>query len=158
MAIIFENPNSPQQPQKGIYGWYAQKGNNTIPIYIGQAGYKDTCLPKGTLFRGVSELQRNTFTSNSPTYDILDTDFIVGTAIKYFEQVRGYNCIWRHVSDDPSDERQIVSKEKPILQNINADILDKFKKIKSSTNRWKLTPASVAEAEKKLFQQLSEYK
>lgn len=153
--IIFENPNTPQQPQKGIYAWYAEKDGRTLTIYIGQAGLKDTCLPKGTLFRGVSELQRNTFSSNSPTYDILDTDFIVGTAVKYFNE-KDYQCIWKHISNDPKNERDFVLKEKPILQNVNADILDKFKRIKSSTGPWKLTPDLVHEAENKIFKQLSE--
>ena len=87
---IFENPNSPCQPHEGVYGWYAQKdGQETIAIYIGMAGQKMSFIPKGTLFRGISELQRNTFTSNHP-YNTLDTDFIVGTTILYFESL-GYS-------------------------------------------------------------------
>jgi len=82
---IFENPNDPVQPQCGVYGWYAQTADTQITIYIGEAGKKGSLTPKGTLFRGVSELQRNTFTSNSPDYNSLDTDFIVGTAIRFFE-------------------------------------------------------------------------
>jgi hypothetical protein len=78
---IFKNPNDPDQPQRGVYGWYAQKsGEEPITIYIGSAGQKRSFLQKGTLFRGVSELQRNTFTSNSPNYNALDTDFTVDWA------------------------------------------------------------------------------
>ena len=97
---IFKNPNSPAQPQAGVYGWYAEKdGGKRISIYIGMAGRKKSFIPKGTLFRGVSELQRNTFTSNSPHYDKLDTDFIVGTAIRFFEG-KGYLCVWEHLRID----------------------------------------------------------
>src|SRR5438046_10142218 len=106
----FQNPNSPVQPQKGVYGWYAQKGRDEqIAIYIGNAGEKESFLPKGTLFRGVSELQRNTFTSNSSTsrYSTLDTDFIVGTAILYFEK-NGYSCVWKHISNEASSEERHV--------------------------------------------------
>jgi hypothetical protein len=61
----FANPNSPVQPQKGVYGWYARKdGEDPITIYVGNAGGRKSLLPKGTLNRGVSELQRNTLKSN----------------------------------------------------------------------------------------------
>ncbi|MBW1702958.1 MAG: hypothetical protein JRJ50_12735 [Deltaproteobacteria bacterium] len=91
---IFGNPNFPVQPQRGVYGWYAHKnGKETIAIYIGMAGQKESFLPKGTLFRGISELQRNTFTSNSPNYNALDTDFIVGTAILFFEMSKGVKSL-----------------------------------------------------------------
>jgi hypothetical protein len=151
----FVNPNIPPQPQKGVYAWYAKKDNRILTIYIGQAGYKNTCLPRGTLFRGISELQRNTFTSNSPRYDALDTDFIVGTAIKYFE-IKGFQCTWKHLDNNPTNERKIVEEEKPVLQDKNGQILSKYK-IKHPTSRWKLTPASVNEAENIIFQQLSSY-
>jgi hypothetical protein len=155
MPVIFENPNSPQQPQKGVYGWYARKGNQTITIYIGQAGNKKTCLPKGTLFRRVSELQKNTFTSDSPNYANLDTDFIVGTAIDFLVK-NGYDCVWRHISDEPADEQIIVRRERPILQNVSADIKIQFKKIPCSIGKWKLNPELVDEAENKIFHVLQE--
>jgi len=125
---IFENPNSPVQPQIGTYEWYAKKdGIKTTSIYIGMAGKQATFLCKGTLFRGVSELQRNTFTSNAPDYNALDTDFIVGTAILFFEK-NGYECIWRHLSNDPEDELKYVKFNQPILQHTNsARILDKYR-------------------------------
>jgi hypothetical protein len=50
------------------------------------AGQKKFFLSKGALFRGVSELQRNTFTPNFPHYNKLDMDFIIGTAIRFFEE------------------------------------------------------------------------
>ena len=134
---IFKNPNSPVQPQAGVYGWFAEKNDaRIISIYIGMAGQKKSFLPKGTLFRGVSELQRNTFTSNYPHYNKLDTDFIVGTAIRYFEE-KGYLCVWEHLSDDPSKELTIVSSEKPVLQNIgNAMIKDEFHATKQQNGYW----------------------
>ena len=125
---VFKNPHSPVQPQAGVYGWFAEKdGERRISIYIGMAGQKESPISKGTLFRGVSELQRNTFTSNSPHYDKLDSDFIVGTAILFFEK-KGYRCVWEHLSDDPTEELTIVMSEKPVLQNVaNARIKSVFR-------------------------------
>jgi len=89
----FENPNEPVQPQRGVYGWYALKdGSERVTIYVGMAGQKQSILQKGTLFRGISELQRNTFSQKYPECSYLDTDFIVGTAIIFFE-TKGYKCI-----------------------------------------------------------------
>jgi hypothetical protein len=151
----FANPNSPVQPQKGVYGWYARKdGEDPITIYVGSAGGKKCLLPKGTLYRGVSELQRNTFTSNQSTskYSTLDTDFIVGTAILYFEK-NGYSCLWRHISDEPKDEDRYAKEQKPILQNAkNTYIRDDFK-MKKAEDYWKKrkNPEGVNEAEKEIF-------
>ncbi|MFH0942312.1 MAG: hypothetical protein V1823_04765 [Chloroflexota bacterium] len=157
----FENPNNPSQPQKGVYGWYAQKGEKKITIYIGQAGGKATPLPKGTLFRGVSELQRNTFTSNSPDYDALDTDFIVGTALIFFKD-RGYECVWKHISNNPKEEIDFVRKEKPILQNPgNTNIINEFKVKKNVTGHWKSSKVllerkkKITEAEYEIFEELT---
>jgi len=153
---IFENPNFPLQPQKGVYGWYAQKdGQATIVIYIGMAGQKPSLIPKGTLFRGISELQRNTFTSNTSNspYNTLDTDFIVGTAILYFER-NGYSCVWSHISDNPADELRYVAEQKPILQNVsNTKIKMEFKLRKDEKDYWKTrkTQDGVKEAERELF-------
>jgi hypothetical protein len=155
--ISFINPNNPQQPQKGVYGWYAKKDGKLITIYIGQAGKKSSLLPKGTLFRGVSELQRNTFSSNSPSYDKLDTDFIVGTAVLFFNN-NGYDCEWKHIDNDPNAEATYVKKENPILQkDKDLDIKEKFK-IQKSYGYWKkLDRVKVSQAEEAIFQQLSEY-
>ena len=156
---IFENPNNPVQPQKGVYGWYAEKaGQATVTIYIGAAGQKETPLPKGTLFRGVSELQRNLITSNSPEYTALDTDFIVGTAILYFEN-KGYKCLWKHISNNPADENGYVQTQKPILQNTtNSNIRDEFKIKKTEHRYWKARhiKEGIIEAEKELFAVLDE--
>jgi len=151
---IFENPNSPVQPQRGVYGWYAQKdGKAPIAIYIGMAGQKESFLPKGTLFRGISELQRNTFTSNSPNYNALDTDFIVGTGILFFEK-KGYSCIWKHLSNEPKEEFKFVNAEKPILQNPNnARIRDDFRIKREEKGYWaaRKNKEGVKKAERAIF-------
>jgi len=154
---IFENPNDPVQPQVGVYGWYARKvGAKPVAIYIGSAGQRKSYLEKGTLFRGVSELQRSTFTTNSPNYDELDTDFIVGTAIRFFEN-RGYSCAWKHVSNHPGDEVRFVKADQPILQNTsNARIKGEFRMKKNERHYWqsRKTPSGVKEAEQAIFSAL----
>jgi hypothetical protein len=153
---IFQNPNDPIQPQRGVYGWYAKSANTMITIYIGEAGKKDSLLPKGTLFRGVSELQRNTFTSNSPDYNSLDTDFIVGTALKFFEE-KGFTCIWKHLSNNPHDELKFVIEQKPILQNgYNTNIKNEFRIRTNEKHYWKQrkSQTGIQEAQEKLFRML----
>ncbi len=151
---VFRNPNYPVQPRAGVYGWFAEKdGERQISIYIGMAGQKESFIPKGTLFRGVSELQRNTFTSNSPHYDRLDTDFIVGTAIGFFER-KGYLCVWEHLGDDPTKELAIVASEKPVLQNVvNAKIKDDLRVPKNEKGYWqgRKNEEGVREAEREVF-------
>ena len=156
---IFVNPNNPPQPQGGVYGWYAKKDEKEpIAIYIGMAGRKKSLLQKGTLFRGISELQRNTFTSNSPKYNVLDTDFIVGTAILFFEK-KGYSVEWKHLNDDPNAEKDVVIDEKPILQNQNTRIKIEFK-IKNDSKKfyWKSrkNDSGVVEAERAIISLLEQ--
>jgi hypothetical protein len=153
----FANPNSPVQPQKGVYGWYARKdGQDPITIYVGNAGGRKSLLSKGTLNRGVSELQRNTLTSNQTDsqYSTLDTDFIVGTAILYFER-NGYSCVWMHISDEPKDENRYVKEHKPILQNATgAKIRDDYRMRKDEKDYWKNKMKhleGINEAEKEVF-------
>jgi hypothetical protein len=157
---IFENPNEPKQPQKGVYIWYAIKDSAELPLYIGQAGRKISVIKKGTLFRGVSELQRCTFSSNSPSYNTLDTDFIVGTAIKFFEE-KGYQCTWRHVSNNPDEENNYVDQMKPFLQMQFKPMIEERFRLRRQNNYWKLDRADiesrrnkVLEAEKALFHEL----
>jgi hypothetical protein len=153
---IFKNPNSPVQPQAGVYGWLAEKdGSRRISIYIGMAGQKESFIPKGTLFRGVSELQRNTFTSNSPYYNKLDIDFIVGTAIRFFER-RAYLCVWEHLSNDPKKELPLVASVKPLLQNVGGRIKDEFRIHKDEKGYWKTrkNEEGLREAESEVFSAL----
>jgi hypothetical protein len=153
----FENPNDPVQPQIGVYGWYASKGGAAqTAIYIGAAGQKTSYLKKGTLFRGVSQLQRNTFTSNSPDYDALDVDFIVGTAIRFFES-KGYACLWKHISNQPEDEIRFVKADLPVLQNTgNGRVKDEFRIKKNRKLYWQSRKSSngVKEAEEAIFSAL----
>lgn len=158
---IFKNPNNPVQPQCGVYGWFAQKDEQKpIAIYIGQAGRNKSSIPKGTLFRGVSELQRNTFCQKYHNYTRLDTDFIVGTTIKYFEK-KGCECFWIHLCNDPKEEKNYVLKEKPILQNQNnAFIKGEFMMKRSELGYWEArrNEEGVREAERVIFEILdSEY-
>jgi hypothetical protein len=153
---IFENPNTPRQPQKGVYIWYAKKGNKRLVIYVGQAGNKDTCLKKGTLFRGVSELQRATFSQDY----VLDTDFIVGTAIKYLNK-HGYECAWKHINDHPEKEMMLIINQKPLLQEVNGKIKQILRAKKEDKNYWKLKGLDkfsknqkVKEAEQEIIKEL----
>jgi len=143
--------------RKRMVKWRHQgKSKGWLTIYIGMAGQKKSFISKGTLFRGVSELQRNTFTSNSPHYDKLDTDFIVGTAIRFFEG-KGYLCVWEHLTDDPSRELTIVASERPVLQNIgNAKIKNEFRVQKEQKGYWQVrkTEEGVREAEREVFSAL----
>jgi len=88
----------------------------------------------------------------------LDTDFIVGTAILYFEK-NGYACLWRHISDEPTDESRYVKEQKPILQNsTNGYIRDEYK-LKKEEDYWKKRKnrEGVSEAEKGIFSILDVY-
>lgn len=152
----FKNPNEPKQPQAGVYGWYAiHETKPEVCIYIGMAGKQRTLIPKGTLFRGVSELQRNTFTSDSPNYRSLDTDFIVGTAIQFFE-TNGYCCEWRHLEDMPEKEFDFIGTERPILQNAKGQIEREFRLFRDKIGYWKdnKTPEGIQEAKTGVFKQL----
>lgn len=154
----FENPNEPRQPQKGVYGWYAEKGDKKITIYIGQAGQKSSPLPTGTLFRGASELQRSIFSSNTKddNYSTVDTDFIVGTAIIFCEK-HGYECTWKHISNDPKEESKLVSCENPILQDYNNAKIKKAFKLRKPIGYWKKNEQKISEAENEIFRELLKY-
>jgi len=135
----FENPNDPMQPKGGVYCWYAKKNKLKIAIYVGQAGGRQSFAIRGTLFRGVSEVQRNTFSSDSVnSYRTIDVDFIVGTAIAFLEVEHGFECIWRHVDDEPKNEGNWVRAEKPILQDINGRVKEKLRLRNEDKDHWKL--------------------
>jgi hypothetical protein len=155
----FKNPNEPLQPKKGVYGWFVTKNKQPFfTLYIGCAGFKDTALPKGTLFRGVSELQKNTFSQkdNKGTYSYLDTDFVVGCCIDIIETRLNLECFWEHISDDPNDEIKFCLKYLPILQKSNGDIKKQYK-FHDTIDKWtsKKTNSEkrlqINEAEKLIF-------
>jgi len=135
----FENPNDPIQPKGGVYCWYAEKNHLKIAIYVGQAGGRQSFAIRGTLFCGVREVQRNTFSSDSVnSYRTIDVDFIVGTAIVFLEEEHGFECIWRHVDDEPKNEGNWVRSEKPILQDINGRVKEELRLRKEERGYWKL--------------------
>lgn len=102
----------------------------------------------------MSELQRNTVTSDAPNYVSLDTDFIVGTAIRFFE-VKGYRCEWRHLDNDPNLEIRIAGAERPILQHhANGRIKTEFRLFNNQIGYWKehkKTTEGIQEAENGIF-------
>jgi hypothetical protein len=139
----FRNPNSPQQPQPGVYGWFLMIQGKDRCLYIGSAGKRATAKTKGTLLRGITELQRDTFSSDSPKYQRLDTDFVVGTAIRFFEN-EGYSVYWKHISDDPQQEKDLHAKWLPLIQKPNTPyILSNLKIPKTKLRYWKWPGASV---------------
>jgi len=146
--VIFDNPNLPAQPKEGVYLWYAKKGERIENIYIGNAGERKSKYSiKGTLFRGISELQRNSFTTNSPKYDLIDTDFIIGTALKYFESI-GWECHWKHINNDPKKEVELCLEHQPLfLQVEKRPIIKKKFKLKKSEGRWDIESYNMAETQ-----------
>lgn len=129
-----------------MYKWYTYYDSNEITLYVGQAGSKNTILPKGTLYRGAGQIQRNPFYSGDGKS--IDTNFIVGTIIFYLES-KGLICYWEHVCDDPEKENDIVKSLNSILQKKNARIKDKYKL--RSEEKWELTKSKVEEAKENII-------
>ncbi len=75
----------------------------------------------------------------------MDTDFIVGTAIRYFK-AQGFDCYWLHVSDDPSQEGELCGKYKPALQD-GTDIKQTFRLSKPGNGLWGSGDTEQAEQE-----------
>lgn len=159
---IFKNPNNPVQPQPGVYGWFGESKGSSICIYIGESGKRNSVKEKGTLLRGVTELQRDTFSTDSPNYQKLDTDFVVGTAIRYFE-TKGYDVFWEHVSNDPNQEKEFARLFQPVIQNTIPHI-HRVLKIESSDKLYWKWPKDdrekclqkLQEAEDRIFKVLDE--
>lgn len=145
----FVNPNTPPQPQKGVYVWTAHKDGERVSLYVGRAGQTERVQPKGTLLRGVCELYRHTFCSET-SYRKLDTDFIVRTAVMFFEK-RGFRCTWEHVSDDPTEEGKFTRRLKPILQNTRSHLHDALRCTASEPGFWKLSGKASTEEGRELF-------
>ena len=113
--LWFVNPNEPEQPAKGVYRWYCLVGRKVVTVYVGNAGsHKKQVRSPSTLERGILEAQRNCLTSNQGKS--LDTDFIVGTALKYLKLKRGHDCYWQHVDNDPGEVNKFCEQFQPILQ------------------------------------------
>ncbi len=126
------------QPKAGVYGWFARRGETLVCLYIGQAGGRRSVIQKGTLFRGVSQLQRNTFSTDSAhRYRAIDVDFIVGTAIKLFER-EGYPCLWQHLDDDPAKEAAYIRQHTPLLQSGMGHIREELRLREEREGYWQL--------------------
>ena len=133
----FLNPNNPQQPQPGVYGWFVRLPDGARCLYVGEAGKRPSAKEKGTLLRGVTELFRETFSTDSPGYQTLDTDFVVGTAIRFFEADYG-PVFWEHLSNDPSEEERVVKEYRPLIQKAGVpQILPQLTVRMSELHYWK---------------------
>jgi hypothetical protein len=161
---IFKNPNDPRQPKAGVYGWFFEHQGKTHCVYIGQAGMPASHTERCTLFRGISQLARITFSSDGKG-EKLDTDFVVGCAIRYVENVFGVECFWEHLSDDPANEKAICRERRPLIQAL--DTIHPDLKCFSKDCAWNLTKKTgrtleqrlevVVRAEAEVFKGLSKY-
>lgn len=115
----FLNPNDPPQPSAGVYEWHFHTGKERVSLYIGQAGRKPSPTPASTLFRGIQQVMQKTFYSDGAGKR-LDTDFIVGCAIRYVEKVLGHVCTWEHISNDPNQEKALCIARRPLIQTQRA--------------------------------------
>jgi hypothetical protein len=141
--IIFDNPNSPEQPAKGVYRWFFRMGEAEVTLYVGCAGNRrETASTPSTLKRGIQEAQRSCVTSDKGK--LLDTDFVVGTTLLFVKQ-QGYDCIWQHVSDDPKDEVRLSAQYRPLLQTAVSHIHRHFRIPKPNNELWSSRDIGVAE-------------
>jgi hypothetical protein len=141
--IVFDNPNVPEQPAKGVYRWFYRDADTEITIYVGCAGNRrETVGSPSTLKRGIQEAQRSCVSSDKGR--LLDTDFVVGTVLMYLKQ-RGYDCVWQHVSDDPADERKLSADYRPLLQSNGSIINRRFRLAKPGGQLWVRTDVELAE-------------
>lgn len=134
---LFKNPNDPRQPTVGVYGWFFQYQNKTHCLYIGQAGLPASHSERCTLFRGISQLARATFTSDKGQK--LDTDFVVGTAIKYVEREILSECFWEHLADEPEREKALCREQGPLIQNPITCTIHQDLKCMSQDFGWNIT-------------------
>lgn len=150
--IIFDNPNVPEQPTKGVYRWFYRSGGEEITIYVGCAGNRiKTVGNPSTLKRGIQEAQRSCVTSDKGK--VLDTDFIVGTALQYLKQ-QDYDCIWQHVSDEPKDEAAFCKQFRPLVQSLGTTIDRHLRLAKPDAQLW--SGADIVLAETLLLEVLRE--
>lgn len=145
--IVFENPNNPEQPAKGVYRWFYVNKTEKITIYIGCAGNRIRPIGSpSTLYRGILEAKRSCISSDKGKF--LDTDFIVGSALIYIRN-KGHNCYWQHISNVPSDERNLRIFFKPELQPTSTKINRDLRLPKPDGSAW--ANADWQLAEKNLF-------
>jgi hypothetical protein len=102
--IYFENPNEPEQPAGVVYRCYCRIGSKKVTLYFGNARAREEHVSAPCILkRGNQEAQRSCLSSDPGK--LLDTDFIVGTVLKYIKS-RGHDCYWRHVDGDPRKEKR----------------------------------------------------
>ena len=142
-SVQFVNPNCPEQPAGGVYRWYCVRNGREFTLYIGSAG-KPQQRKSGkaqkwpsTLWRGISHLSSDELTAEKKGQPgELDTDFIVGSAIRFFKS-KGYDCRWEHVCNDANQESGSCDKYKPILQDCTkTNIKKKFRPRKPDGSLW----------------------
>jgi len=161
-CVEFVNPNCPEQPAGGVYRWYCVcNGRKSFTLYVGAAGgprQTKSGRPQkwpSTLYRGISHASSADVTTNNGKS--LDTDFIVGSAIRYFKS-KGYDCYWEHVCDDPTSESKICDSYQPILQDGKGkrrNIKREFRPPKPDESQWSNADVDLATAEfNKLFDKL----
>ena len=140
--ITFLNPNDPEQPAAGVYGWFV--GPKERAVYVGRSGGRINPLAApSTLHRGIQEARRSTLSSDT-SRRLLDTDFIVGSALLYFKH-KGYDCSWKHLSGDPLTESDLRREHNPLLQRSSTRISRVFRLAKPDDGRWERGDASLAE-------------
>lgn len=147
--ITFCNTNEPEQPCTGVYRWYVESsGSEAFTLYVGEAGArKRRGLSKpSTLRRGISEAQLGSVSSDKGSS--IDTDFIVGAAIQYLTN-KGFDCVWEHIDNDPSHERDLCKKHEPRLQNCQTGRIYSEYRLKTRKGTWS------AETAKRAFKELS---
>ena len=141
--INFVNPNEPEQPASGVYRWYYVRDGKEFTLYIGNAGKKNNreSSPRApsTLLRGIQEAARGSLSSDMGGN--LDTDFVVGTAVRFFRS-NGFDCYWVHLSDDPTEEKKFCHQYDAVLQDGNGKIKRDFKPSNPDGGQWKGANAS----------------
>lgn len=143
-SIVFLNPNEPEQPTKGVYRWFCRDSTKEFTLYVGNSGERQTSGTPSTLKRGVLEAQRSCISSNKGSS--LDTDFVVGTALVFFKRL-GFDCVWEHVSNNPTEELQFCNEFQPQLQSRRTGKIHReFKLTKPGGALWGKSDFALAEA------------
>lgn len=141
-SITFLNPNDPEQPSPGVYGWFDVSSDRAV--YIGRSGGKANAMATpSTLYRGIQEARRSCLSSDK-NRTVLDTDFIVGSALLYLKR-KGRSCVWKHLSDNPAEERVHWERLCPMLQRTSTSISRVFRIRKPAGGRWNAHDISLAE-------------
>ena len=122
--MVFDEHGPPPEQAVGVYRLYYRRRDDSnddeITFYIGMSESDE--IDSGTLARGeaVDRLDAPFARSESGKKNLkkLDTNFIVGTAIRYLEERENITCYWQHISDDPTYEnkRELCDEHDPKLQ------------------------------------------